>query len=109
MPTIASNSMPLGHTLPAFTLPDVAKGTLVSTQSLQGVKALLVIFLCRHCPYVVHIRGELVRLCADYQPKGASFLGISSNDPQQYPEDAPERLREMAIECGFSFLTPLNK
>lgn len=95
--------MPLGHALPSFALPDVVKGTLVSDQSVRGAKAVLIIFLCRHCPYVVHIREALLHLAADYQPKGAIFLGISSNDPQQYPEDAPEKLREMAVECGFSF------
>ena len=103
MPTIATNSMPIGHPLPAFSLPDVVKDTLVSDQEVRGGKALLVMFLCRHCPYVVHIREELLRLAADYQPRGAVFLAISSNDARKYPEDAPEMLRKMALEHAFSF------
>jgi peroxiredoxin len=95
--------MPLGQTLPSFSLIDVVKGTPVSDQSVRGTKALLVIFLCRHCPYVIHIRKELQSLATDYQPRGATFIGISSNDPKEYPEDAPDMLREMALEAGFSF------
>lgn len=103
MATIATHSMPLGHALPSFALPDVVKGNLVSDQDNKGAKALLVIFLCRHCPYVVHVREELLRLAREYQPRGAVFLGISSNDAEQYPEDAPEMLREMALEHQFPF------
>ncbi len=103
MPTIASDSLPLGHTLPSFSLPDVVEGTVVSDQNVCASKALLISFLCRHCPYVVHIREALMQLAADYQPRGTIFLGISSNDPEQYSDDAPEKLREMAMNCGFSF------
>lgn len=103
MPTFATHSMPIGFPLPSFSLPDVIQGTLISDQNLRNGKILLVIFLCRHCPYVVHVREELLRLAADYQPKGTIFIGISSNDAQKYPEDSPEMLRQMALEHKFSF------
>ncbi|PWU08100.1 MAG: thioredoxin family protein [Verrucomicrobia bacterium] len=103
MPTIATDSMPSGHALPAFSLRDVVKGTLVSNESVRGAKALLVIFLCRHCPYVVHVQKELRHLADDYQPRGTTIIGISSNDSKEYPEDAPDMLREMALEVGFPF------
>lgn len=103
MATEATNSTPLGSPLPDFSLPDVVSGKTVSSAGLPPSKALLVMFICRHCPYVVHVRGEILRLAEEYQPKGAAFVAISANDAAKYPDDAPERLREMAVEHKFPF------
>lgn len=103
MPTIATDSLPLGTPAPDFSLPDVVTGRTVSQADLAGGSALLVMFLCAHCPYVVHVREELVRLAREYRPRGAAFVAISSNDAVKYPDDGPEGLRAMAEECGFSF------
>lgn len=103
MPAVPSNMLPLGTPAPGFTLPDAVSGQTIDLEALAGHKALLVIFLCRHCPYVQHIRDELARLERDYRPRGVGIVAISSNDAGAYPEDAPGSLREMAIESGFAF------
>jgi peroxiredoxin len=103
MSTIANNSMPIGHFLPSFALPDVVRGTLVSHQEVCGKRAVLIMFVCRHCPYVAHVLKELIRLASDYQSRGAAFVAISSNDGEKYPEDAPAMLRQMAIEHALPF------
>lgn len=102
MPTIATDSMPLGIPAPDFSLPDVVSEKTVSLGDFAG-RPLLVMFICAHCPYVVHVRKALVALANEFQPKGAAFVAISSNDAVKYPGDAPEKLREMAIECSFPF------
>jgi len=94
---------PLGSAAPPFKLPDVVSGNEVSLVDFQGRKALLVMFICRHCPYVKHVQAELARLGRDYQSKSVGIVAISSNDAVAYPDDAPERLREMAVELGFNF------
>ncbi|CAN5399758.1 thioredoxin family protein [soil metagenome] len=103
MATEAINTVPLGTAAPPFSLPDVVSGTTISLESLLPAKALLVMFICRHCPYVVHVREELLRIAHEYQPRGVWFVAISSNDAATYPDDAPEILAEMAVECGFPF------
>jgi peroxiredoxin len=103
MPTIATDSMPSGTPAPEFSLPDVVSGGTVSLETFAGRSALLVMFICAHCPYVVHVREELVRLAGIYQPKGAAFVAISSNDAVKYPDDGPDQLRAMAVESGFPF------
>jgi len=97
------HSIPLGTPAAEFSLPDVVTGNVVSLSSLPPVRALLVMFICRHCPYVVHVRDEILRIARQYQPKGVWFVAICSNDPTAYPEDAPDKLREMAIEHDFPF------
>jgi peroxiredoxin len=93
----------LDTTAPDFHLPDVVSGRKVSLADFAGKKALLVMFICRHCPYVVHVRHELARLGRDYADKSVGIVAISSNDPGAYPDDAPGRLREMAVELQFNF------
>lgn len=102
MATEAINSTPLGSPLPDFSLPDVVSGQTVSSASLPPSKALLVMFICRHCPYVVHVRGEILKLASEYS-KDVAFVAISSNDAIKYPDDAPDKLREMAVEHQFPF------
>jgi peroxiredoxin len=103
MPTIATDSLPLGTTAPNFSLPDVVTNAAVSLADFADQSALLVMFICAHCPYVVHVREELVRLAKEYQPKGAGFVAISSNDAVKYPGDGPAGLRTMAVEGEFPF------
>lgn len=98
-----STMLPLGTAAPSFRLPDVVSGELVSLDRFRGKKALLVMFICRHCPYVKHVQGELARLGEDYAQKELGMVAISSNDASAYPDDAPESLREMALELGFRF------
>jgi peroxiredoxin len=100
----ALNSTPLGTPAPDFSLPDVRTGATVSLGSLPPSPALLILFLCRHCPYVVHVREEILRLANDYQPRGLGIVSICSNDAAAYPDDAPDKLREMAHELPFPLL-----
>jgi peroxiredoxin len=100
---IASVMLPLGTPAPQFALRDVVSGQIYSLDSFIGKTALLVMFICRHCPYVVHIEQEIAKIGRDYTATGLGIIGISSNDPVQYPDDAPPRLKEMAERLGFSF------
>lgn len=100
---MASVMLPLGTPAPPFSLPDVVSGNLYSLNSFAGKAALLVMFICRHCPYVEHVEQQLAKLGKDYAGTGLGIIGISSNDPVGYPDDAPPRLKEMAERLGFSF------
>ena len=93
--------LPLGTAAPSFRLPDVVSGKTISIEDFADEKALLVMFICRHCPYVVHVRPELARLGSDYAERGLGIVAISSNDASTYPDDAPERLKEMAADFPF--------
>lgn len=98
-----SRMVPLGTKAPNFSLPDVVSEKKVSLETFSGKKALLVIFICKHCPYVQHVKKELARLGKDYVQKSVGIVTISSNDVSKYPDDAPVRLKEMAEELGFNF------
>jgi peroxiredoxin len=104
MAATASTMVDLGRVAPEFHLPDVITGEPVSLRDFSGSKALLVMFICRHCPYVLHVKPELVRLAGDYRDRGVAFVGISANDAERYPEDAPERLAVLAEELSFPIL-----
>lgn len=93
----------LGAPLPGFSLPDVVSGRMVSPAGFRDRKALLVMFICRHCPYVKHVERELARLGRDYADKPLGIIAISSNDAVSYPDDAPESLKEQALQLGFVF------
>jgi len=98
-----STMLPLGTQAPAFSLPDTISGAVVSLQELAAEEATVVMFLCNHCPYVLHVNAEVVRLAREYQARGVSFVAISSNDAAAYPEDAPEKMTEHAKAVGYSF------
>ncbi len=100
---MTSRILSLGTSAPAFALRDVVSEEVYSLDSFKGEKALLVMFICRHCPYVVHVQDELARIGETYQDSGLGIVAISSNDPGQYPDDAPERLKEMAHRLHFVF------
>lgn len=98
-----SNMLPLGTPAPEFFLPDVVSGRNFTLKDLSSSKATLLMFICNHCPYVVHVQEEIVRLAKDYQAKGVSVIAISSNDAVQYPEDAPDKMKVFAETLGFTF------
>ena len=89
--------------LPDFALPDVVGGKITGPADFADGKALVVVFLCRHCPYVVHVMPTLLALAREYLPAGAAFVGISANDAAHYPDDSPARLKEMALAQDFPF------
>jgi len=98
-----SQEMPAGFPLPDFALPDVVTGETVTPANFADAPALVVIFLCRHCPYVVHVMPTLIALASTYLPRGVAFAGISANDAVNYPADAPEKLKEMATGQHIPF------
>lgn len=98
-----STMLPLGTQAPAFALPDVVTGKTVALDAAAGQKGTLVMFICRHCPYVQHVQEELARLGRDYAGKGLGLVAISANDAAGYPDDAPPKLKEMAVSLNFRF------
>ncbi|MBI1992348.1 MAG: thioredoxin family protein [Candidatus Omnitrophica bacterium] len=98
-----STMLALGTPAPDFRLPDVVSGDTVSLATFAGKKALLAMFICRHCPYVQHVKEELARLGRDYTNKDVGIVAISANDAANYPEDAPDSLKAMAEDEGFVF------
>ena len=94
--------LPLGTKAPDFRLPDPS-GVIVSLADFHGAPALLVIFMCNHCPYVKHIRDGLAKLARDYRPRDVAVLGISSNDAANYPADSPAKMAEEAKSAGYIF------
>ena len=98
-----STMLDLGTKAPEFSLPDVVSGKTVSLNDFKDQNALLVMFICRHCPFVKHVQGELARIGSDYRNKSVSIVAISSNDAEAFPDDSPASLKEMAEELGFTF------
>src|ERR1039458_1388923 len=98
------STMPaLGLAAANFHLPDVVSGATVGLDSFAGKRALLVMFISRHCPYVQHVKHELARLGKDYAGEALGIVAISPNYVVQYPDDAPELLKEMAAELGLNY------
>ncbi|MFZ0662210.1 MAG: thioredoxin family protein [Acidobacteriaceae bacterium] len=98
-----STMLPLGTAAPDFTLKNVVTRREQNMQSVTGPKGLLVMFLCRHCPFVKHLQTALAQLGRDYHGKGVGIVAISSNDAASQPDDSPEGLAEQAKEAGFTF------
>ena len=94
--------VPLGTPAPDFRLPDTT-GKQIALADFKDAPALLVIFMCNHCPYVKHVRAELARLAKEYQAKGAAIVGINANDVRNYPEDNPEKMAKEVKEVGYTF------
>lgn len=97
-----SNMLELGTVAPDFALPDTS-GRVVRRADFASAKALLVMFICNHCPYVKHVRAELARLGRDYFPRGVAVVAINSNDVSRYPADSPEKMAEEARAAGYTF------
>ncbi len=103
MAMVSSTMLDLGTQAPNFQLPDVTSGETISLETFAGKSALLVMFICKHCPFVKHIETELARLGHDYGPKNVGILAISANSIQTHPQDGPEHLKTMAETLGFNF------
>jgi peroxiredoxin len=97
-----STMLPLGTQAPSFRLVNV-DGRDVSLDDFREAPALLVIFMCNHCPFVIHVADELARLTAEYMARGVAVVGINSNDASQYPADSPERMVAEAEHRGYQF------
>jgi len=95
--------IPLGFSAPDFQLPDLISGKDKSLDDLKSPNATVVVFICNHCPYVIHIIKELVNVGKDYIPKGISFIMINSNDVLNYPADSPEKMKDFAKDHDFPF------
>ncbi|MHC4185996.1 MAG: thioredoxin family protein [Planctomycetota bacterium] len=98
----ASTMLQLGTPAPLFNLPDT-EGNIVSLADFNEAPALLVIFMCNHCPFVKHILKAMIELIEEYQEKGVAVVGVNSNDVDNYPEDKPEAMKKVAGEAGFTF------
>jgi peroxiredoxin len=103
MATESHMRLPIGTPVPSFHLPDVTTGGILHPGDFSSAKGLLVVFLCCHCPYVIHVRAVLNTLASEFQNSGLATVGISSNDPVSYPDDAPPRLAEMIAQHKLCF------
>jgi thiol-disulfide isomerase/thioredoxin len=102
MAATESTMLPLGTQAPAFRLPDF-NGKVSALDDFGDSQALVVAFICQHCPFVKHIRSEFARFARDYQPKGVAVVAINSNDTKTYPQDGPAGMAEEARSAGYVF------
>jgi len=103
MSLTSSSMLPIGSVAPNFNLIDTVTNNLVSLSDIKGEKGTVVMFICNHCPFVVHVNEEIVRIANDYRVRGFGFVAISSNDVEKYPQDAPELMWKNARENNYSF------
>jgi thiol-disulfide isomerase/thioredoxin len=93
----------LGTKAPGFTLPDTVSGKQVSFFDVKGKKGTVIMFICNHCPFVKHVNQELVKLANEYIGKGIGFAAINANDADNYPEDSPDKMKEVALQLKYPF------
>lgn len=98
-----STMLPLGTEAPKFNLKDVSTGEMISLDNFKDKDVLLVMFICRHCPFVYYIQDEIAKIGREYKNKDVGIVAISSNDASEFPEDRPENLRKMSREMGDNF------
>lgn len=98
-----SNMLPLGTKAPDFELPDTVSGKNISLSAVRGETATVIMFICNHCPFVKHVNTEIAAIAKAYTSRGIGFAAISSNDAENYPDDAPELMTRNAQEQGFTF------
>jgi thiol-disulfide isomerase/thioredoxin len=103
MSATPSNMLELGKIAPSFNLSEPLTGKMVSLDSIKSDKATVIMFTCNHCPFVLHVNDELVRLGNDYKEQGVSFVAISSNDVDNYPQDSPEKMAGVAEKLAYPF------
>jgi peroxiredoxin len=103
MAKTTSTMLALGTAAPEFKLPDVVSGETISLATFSGSKALLVMFICQHCPFVKHVQLELAKIGRDYRNLPLGIVAISANDVANYPDDSPTKLQQMAQELHFNF------
>ena len=93
----------LGFKAPEFSISDTVSGETFTYNKLKGEKGTVVVFICNHCPFVIHVLDEILNIAREYQNKGIGFIAISSNDVINYPDDSPEKMKELAIQKNFPF------
>ncbi len=93
----------LGFSIPKFKLKDTITNNLISSDDIIGEKGTLVMFICNHCPYVLHVIHELIKIGYDYLPKGIGIVAINSNDVENYPDDHPDKMKELALSLKFPY------
>ncbi len=98
-----SNTIGLGTKAPEFTLPDTVSGKVLSLNDVKGENGTVIMFICNHCPYVLHVNQGLIDLANDYKGKGIGFVAISSNYVENYPQDGPDKMKEQAQKLGYPF------
>lgn len=98
-----SNMLPLGTKAPAFELLDTVSDEILNLEVLKGEKGTVIMFICNHCPFVIHVNPEIAKVAKEYKSKGISFIAISSNDIVNYPQDAPHLMKKKAQEAEYSF------
>jgi peroxiredoxin len=103
MAMVESTMLPLGTAAPAFALPSVVSGEIITLDTFADDPALLVMFICCHCPFVKHVEQELARIGKDYIPQGLGIVAISANSIATHPQDGPEHLKAQAQDVGFTF------
>lgn len=103
MAATLSNMIELGTTAAGFSLPDTVSGKVLSLQSLKGKTATVIMFICNHCPFVKHVNAEIIKIAKEFSARGVSFIAISSNDVSRYPEDSPEKMKDVADQLGYPF------
>lgn len=103
MALTVSNSFQPNKEAPEFTLLNTVTLKMNSLQELKGEKGTVILFICNHCPYVIHINEALVKIANNYQTKGINFIAISSNDIDHYPQDSPKKMKELAENLNYPF------
>ncbi len=103
MAQVPSNMLPLGTIAPKFNLLDTKSGEKLALENIQGEKVTVVMFICNHCPFVIHVNETLVSLANDYANSGVKFVAISSNDVLKYPQDGPDAMKNHAIKEKYPF------
>ncbi|WP_136468406.1 thioredoxin family protein [Flagellimonas onchidii] len=98
-----SNMLPLGTSAPDFKLSDTVTDEILSLENIKGKKGTVIMFICNHCPFVIHVNPEITKLARDYQSMDIGFIAISSNDIVNYPQDAPHLMKQKALEEGYPF------
>jgi len=98
-----STMLPLGTEAPNFSLQDTVSGRYLSLDDLASDRATVIMFICNHCPFVIHVNPEIIRIANEYRNKGVAFIAVSSNDVENYPEDAPDKMSIVAKVLKFPF------
>jgi peroxiredoxin len=98
-----SNMLPLGTKAPNFSLPDTVSNEILSLDNLKGNQGTVIMFICNHCPFVIHVNEAIVKIANTYSSKGIKFIAISSNDVENYPQDAPDKMKIHAQENSYPF------
>jgi thiol-disulfide isomerase/thioredoxin len=93
----------LGVKAPDFNLPDTVSNQMLNYSDIKGSKGTVVMFLCNHCPYVIHVNDEIVKIANEYVAKGIGFVAISSNDVENYPQDSPDKMSIVAKVLRYPF------